>query len=71
MGGGALSWCVLRTNPEVVGLGGLEPPTSRLSVEYSNQLSYSPIGCPARGAGRGCRSGKKEGKPDMWLVGRE
>lgn len=28
---------------DMVGLGGLEPPTSRLSVEYSNQLSYSPI----------------------------
>lgn len=27
----------------VVGLGGLEPPTSRLSVVCSSQLSYRPI----------------------------
>lgn len=27
---------------EVVGLGGLEPPTSRLSSARSNQLSYKP-----------------------------
>jgi hypothetical protein len=26
----------------VVGLGGLEPPTSRLSSARSNQLSYKP-----------------------------
>ena len=26
----------------MVGLGGLEPPTSRLSVVCSSQLSYSP-----------------------------
>ena len=26
-----------------VGVGGLEPPTSRLSGERSNQLSYTPM----------------------------
>ena len=52
----------------VVGLGGLEPPTSRLSVEYSNQLSYSPIRCPALSAGRGCRVGKK-GRKTRRLAG--
>lgn len=34
----------VRTAPdEVVGLGGLEPPTPRLSSVCSNQLSYKPI----------------------------
>jgi hypothetical protein len=27
----------------MVGLGGLEPPTSRLSSARSNQLSYKPV----------------------------
>ena len=45
----------------VVGPGGLEPPTSRLSGVCSNQLSYrpetitphpSPMGRPMRRAGR-------------------
>ena len=27
----------------LVGIGGLEPPTFRLSVERSNQLGYTPI----------------------------
>ena len=29
--------------PIMVGLGGLEPPTSRLSSARSNQLSYKPV----------------------------
>ena len=33
---------------EVVGLGGLEPPTSRLSSARSNQLSYRPMSVLAR-----------------------
>ncbi len=36
----------------MVGRGGLEPPTSRLSGVRSNHLSYRPIpGRPTRGAG--------------------
>ena len=39
-------------SPALVGLSGLEPPTSRLSGVRSNRLSYKPIswirgGCPA------------------------
>lgn len=30
---------------ELVGLGGFEPPTSRLSSARSNQLSYRPKAC--------------------------
>jgi hypothetical protein len=33
----------LLRNIEMVGLSGLEPPTSRLSGVRSNQLSYRPI----------------------------
>ena len=33
----------LRPHVLMVGLGGLEPPTSRLSGVRSNQLSYRPI----------------------------
>ena len=35
------SFCILHSN--VVGLSGLEPPTSRLSGVRSNRLSYKPI----------------------------
>ncbi len=33
---------------KMVGLGGLEPPTSRLSGARSSQLSYRPRGLPRR-----------------------
>ena len=33
----------LSYGPVMVGLGGLEPPTSRLSSARSNQLSYKPF----------------------------
>ena len=35
------SFCILHSN--VVGLSGLEPPTSRLSGVRSNRLSYKPV----------------------------
>ena len=38
-GNGEVKFC---TAVGLVGLGGLEPPTSRLSGAYSNQLSYRP-----------------------------
>ena len=37
---------------DLVGLGGVEPPTSPLSGVRSNQLSYRPYG-PASGAQKG------------------
>ena len=37
----------LSRKKEVVGQSGLEPPTSRLSVVCSNQLSYWPASFPA------------------------
>ena len=33
----------MNLNDSMVGLGGLEPPTSRLSGVRSNHLSYKPI----------------------------
>ena len=38
-----LSSVLWRLSSDMVGLGGLEPPTSRLSGVRSNQLSYRPI----------------------------
>ena len=35
--------CISSNMSQLVGLGGLEPPTSRLSGVCSNQLSYEPI----------------------------
>ena len=35
--------CLATVPPPVVGLSGLEPPTSRLSGVRSNRLSYKPI----------------------------
>ena len=37
-----------KTTNKVVGRGGLEPPTSRLSGVRSNHLSYRPIRAVAR-----------------------
>ena len=38
------SWAKAPEHKKMVGLSGLEPPTSRLSGVRSNQLSYRPIG---------------------------
>ena len=40
----ALSQLSYTPSLEVVGPSGLEPPTSRLSVVRSSQLSYGPVG---------------------------
>ncbi|CAL8898423.1 conserved hypothetical protein [Bacillus pumilus] len=40
----------------MVGLSGLEPPTSRLSGVRSNQLSYRPMNGYTNGAGDGNRT---------------
>ena len=39
----SVSRCFDPTSKEVVGPSGLEPPTSRLSVVRSSQLSYGPV----------------------------
>ena len=41
----------------VVGPSGLEPPTSRLSVVRSSQLSYGPVSGPLSGGGYRTRTG--------------
>ena len=40
--------CISSNMSQLVGLGGLEPPTSRLSGVRSNQLSYRPISVELR-----------------------
>ena len=40
--------CISSNMSQLVGLGGLEPPTSRLSGVRSNQLSYRPISVDLR-----------------------
>jgi hypothetical protein len=46
----AATWLLLWLERSLVGLGGLEPPTSRLSGARSSQLSYRPreAGCAKR-----------------------
>ena len=64
---GALPAELRPLDKEMVGLGGLEPPTSRLSSARSNQLSYKPgtipcwrCGKAARPEGTGWSLAKKE-----------
>jgi hypothetical protein len=47
---------------EVVGLGGLEPPTSRLSSARSNQLSYKPATSNRSNRPDACSSEERETK---------
>ena len=47
----------------VVGLGGLEPPTSRLSGVRSNQLSYRPPPLQRRGGDRARRDAERPHRP--------
>ena len=50
----------------MVGLGGLEPPTSRLSGVRSSQLSYRPVEIEGRMPDVGCRI-----VSNSWLVAPE
>ena len=45
----------------VVGQGGLEPPTPRLSSVCSNQLSYWPRSCGVAQSREGCAVGARHG----------
>ena len=45
-----------------MGLGGLEPPTSRLSSARSNQLSYKPL-AEHYSLAAGCRGKAPQGRP--------
>ena len=45
----------------LVGQGGLEPPTPRLSSVCSNQLSYWPRSCGVAQSGEGCAVGARRG----------
>ena len=62
----------IRNSPfaNLVGLGGLEPPTSRLSSARSNQLSYKPVSedrgrSPPRAALSGSLS-QRSPSSDIW-----
>ena len=53
----------------LVGLGGLEPPTSRLSGVRSNQLSYRPTPSQSRGGDRARRGdGRPHCPPSPWVL---
>ena len=53
-----LSYCPDKRQQSVVGLGGLEPPTSRLSGVRSNRLSYRPFKDRASGFMRRCTASR-------------
>jgi hypothetical protein len=66
-------WRVARHSPppNLVGLGGLEPPTSRLSSARSNQLSYKP-GPKNRGRSAAHRKRlSRRLRPHLCLIERE